>query len=90
MALEGDRKPVPFLQTPFDKMQGQFSPGPTGTQRWIAYVSDESGRYEVYVQPFPGAPSGSIGKFQVSIGGGSQPRCAGMERRSSTLLRTEK
>ena len=49
LPLFGDRQPVPFLQTQFDECQGQFSPD----GRWVAYVSDESGRYEVYVQSFP-------------------------------------
>ena len=37
--------------------------------RWLAYVSNESGRYEIYVQPFPGPG----GKRQISTGGGIQP-----------------
>ena len=46
-----DRKPIPFLQTPFNEMHGQVSPD----GRWIAYASDESGTWEVYVQTFPDA-----------------------------------
>ena len=49
----------------FDDVQGQFSPD----GHWVAYVSNESGRYEVYVQPFPGG-----GKWQVSTAGGVYPR----------------
>jgi Tol biopolymer transport system component/predicted Ser/Thr protein kinase len=63
------RKPVPYLQTPFNERQGQFSPD----GHWIAYVSDESGlnQYQIYVQSFPAG----AGKFQVSTGaGGMQPR----------------
>jgi dipeptidyl aminopeptidase/acylaminoacyl peptidase len=62
----GNRKPIPFLQSPFNEKQGQVSPD----GRWMAYASDESGRWEVYVQsfPMPGA------KRAVSIGGGDQPR----------------
>ena len=37
--------------------------------RWLAYVSDETGRFEVYVRPFPGGG----GKWLVSVGGGSEP-----------------
>jgi Tol biopolymer transport system component len=59
-------KPQAFLQTEFSEIEGQFSPD----VRWVAYVSDESGRQEVYVQPFP-TPSG---KSQISTGGGTQPR----------------
>jgi Tol biopolymer transport system component len=62
-------KPELFLRTPFNELWPAFSPD----GRWIAYVSDESGRYEVYVRPFPGeAPSGS-GKWQISTGGGGHP-----------------
>ncbi len=61
----GDRKPYPYLQTQFNEVDGVFSPD----GRWVAYSSDESGRYEIYVQAFP--LSGV--KFQVSTGGGSEP-----------------
>jgi len=61
----GDRKPLPYLQTQFNERDGAFSPD----GRWVAYVSDESGRYEIYVQAFP--LSGA--KFQVSAGGGVEP-----------------
>jgi Tol biopolymer transport system component/predicted Ser/Thr protein kinase len=62
-------KPELFLRTPFDEYDPAFSPD----GRWIAYGSNESGRYEVYVRPFPGgAPSGS-GKWQISTGGGLHP-----------------
>ena len=68
LPLTGDRKPQPVLSTAFREIQGRFSPD----GRWIAYVSDESGTgtSEVYVQSFP--PSGN--KWQISTGGGSQPR----------------
>jgi Tol biopolymer transport system component len=60
------RKPVPFLQSPFNKKVGNFSPD----VKWIAYTSDESGRDEVYVRGFPGAS----GRFQISNNGGAEPR----------------
>ena len=44
------RKAQPFLRTAFNESVPQFSPD----GRWLAYVSDESGRYEIYVQPYPG------------------------------------
>jgi WD40 repeat protein len=66
LPLAGDRKPVPFLQTPFNEAPGQFSPD----GRWVVYASDESGRREVYVAPFPGPG----GKWQISTGGGANPR----------------
>jgi Tol biopolymer transport system component len=64
-----NHKPMPYLQTPFDKRQPRFSPD----GHWIAYTSDESGprQYQIYVQSFPAG----AGKFQVSTGaGGTQPR----------------
>jgi len=66
LPLTGDRKPQSVLRTAFREIQGRFSPD----GRWIAYVSDESGTNQVYVQSFP--PSGN--KWQISTGGGSQPR----------------
>ena len=66
LPLSGDRKPIPFVNTQFGEVTGAFSPD----GRWVAYVSNESGRNEVYVAPFPGPG----GKRQVSTGGGTQPR----------------
>jgi eukaryotic-like serine/threonine-protein kinase len=56
---------VPFLSGEYNEDWARFSPD----GRWIVYESDESGKYEVYVTPFP---SGS-GKWQVSSGGGLYP-----------------
>jgi hypothetical protein len=64
--MAGDRKPIPFMTTPFRELRGQFSPD----GKWIAYTSDESGRDEVYVQSFP--ISGF--KAQVSSKGGDWVR----------------
>ena len=61
-----DRKPMQVAKTPFDELNGQFSPD----GRWVAYEASESGRFEIVVQPFPMAS----GKCQVSTGGGTQPR----------------
>ena len=66
LPMFGDRKPLRYLQNEFDSFQAVFAPG-AGR---IAYASNESGVYEVYVQPFPMAE----GKWQVSTHGGSQPR----------------
>jgi serine/threonine protein kinase/Tol biopolymer transport system component len=74
MEGNGERKPLPFLRTPFNVTQGQFRPGPEKSPKWVAYSSDESGHYEVYVRPFPGGSSGAGGKFQISNGGGVQAR----------------
>jgi len=65
LPLFGARKPFPFLQTNFEAGGAQFSPD----GRWIAYASDESGRYEIYVAPFPG-PGAS---WQISATGGLYP-----------------
>jgi Tol biopolymer transport system component len=54
------------VNTPFNERHAQFSPD----GRWVAYATNESGRYEIVVQPFPA----SAGKWQVSINGGLQPR----------------
>ena len=66
LPLTGDRQPFAFLNSEFNETHAQFSPD----GRWVAYVSDESGRAEVYVQSFPV----SGGKWQVSTGGGDQPQ----------------
>jgi len=71
--MEGDRKPIAFLRTKFNEFDGHFSPN----MRWVAYVSDESGRNEIYVRGFshvPDASSETSGKWQVSEGGGIGPR----------------
>jgi Tol biopolymer transport system component len=60
-----EQQPYPFINTPSSEMQAQFSPD----GRWLAYTSNESGRPEVYVQPFPGPG----GKWQVSKDGGFAP-----------------
>jgi serine/threonine protein kinase len=57
---------VPFLHGDFNESQGQFSPD----GRWIAYVSDESGAQQVYVQSFPTLG----GQRQISTEGGTQPQ----------------
>jgi Tol biopolymer transport system component len=69
----GDRVPIPLLTGEFNESMGRVSPD----TRWLAYVTDESGRNEVYVQPFsPGHPA-KAGKLQISTEGGSQPRWRG-------------
>ena len=64
--MDGDRKPLLLVQTNFDERDAQFSPD----GKWIAYESDESGRFEIYVQPFPGPGA----KLPVSTNGGAQVR----------------
>jgi Tol biopolymer transport system component len=66
LPTSGNQKPVEFVRTPFNESQAQFSPD----GHWVAYVSDVSGRQEIYVQR-----SGSAGTMRpVSIGPGQQPR----------------
>ncbi len=69
LPLSPNEKPYPFIQTEFEESQACFSPD----GRWVAYVSNESGRSEVYVQTFPQ----SGGKWLISTGGGGQPRWRG-------------
>jgi Tol biopolymer transport system component len=66
LPLGGNGKPQPFVRSPADESGGRFSPD--GSQ--VAYVSDESGRSQVYVRTLPGPDS----PRQVSQGGGSSPR----------------
>ncbi len=66
LPLQGDRKPVPFLQTPAIEQHTQLSPD----GRWLTYGSNESGRSEVYVQSFPSAGT----KYQLSTDGAAFPR----------------
>lgn len=58
-----ERKPVSVLRSEFDERDARFSPD----GRWIAYMSDESGRNEIYVRSFP---AGIGGKWMISQGGG--------------------
>ena len=66
LPLEGDRKPFEVVRTEFSERLAQFSPDGA----WIAYQSDKTGRFEIYVQPIPG-PGGDS---RVSIDGGAQVR----------------
>jgi eukaryotic-like serine/threonine-protein kinase len=65
LPMFGDRKPFPVAQSPAIDYYGTLSPD----GKWAAYESDESGRGEIYVVPFPGPG----GKWQVSTAGGLQP-----------------
>jgi Tol biopolymer transport system component len=66
LPLDGDHKPIPFAQSTFNEDAPQFSPD----GKWIAYSSDETGRPEIFVQPFPATG----GKWQVSDQGGELPK----------------
>ncbi len=65
LPLSGEGEPIPFLTTETEERQPAFSPD----VRWMAYVSNESGSHEIYVQAFPV----SGGKWQVSTAGGYRP-----------------
>jgi Tol biopolymer transport system component len=74
LPVVGDRTPSLFLQAPFREAAGVFSPD----GRWVAFMSNESGRQEIYLRPFvpPGATgkaAGAAGQWQVSTAGGIYP-----------------
>ncbi|HSD72286.1 MAG TPA: protein kinase [Thermoanaerobaculia bacterium] len=66
LSLEGSPKAEPFIHTQFDETRAVFSPD----GKRVAYVSNESGREEIYVTSFPG----HAGRRQVSTAGGTRPR----------------
>jgi serine/threonine-protein kinase len=65
LPLEGDRTPEAVLVTPFNESSPQISPD----GQWLAYVSDQSGRNEVYVRRWPGGSA----EWQISTNGGTEP-----------------
>ena len=69
LGAKGDSAAAKGLATKSNETNGQISPD----GKWVAYASDESGAWEVYVTSFPGA----AGKWQVSRGGGVEPRWRG-------------
>jgi WD40-like Beta Propeller Repeat len=66
VASPQDRSPLPIVQSRADEQDAHFSPD----GRWVAYTSNESGREEIVVLPYP-KPGG---KYQISAGGGNSPR----------------
>jgi serine/threonine-protein kinase len=66
LSMEGERTSQPLFQSQFTEYQGMIS----ADGHWIAYESDESGRFEVYVRPFPNVEEG---KWQISSDGGTEP-----------------
>jgi Tol biopolymer transport system component len=70
LPLTGERQPYPLLNSEFDEYRAQLS----ADGHWLAYVSDESGSYEVYMQPF--TADGKLGgaKQRISTSGGNHPR----------------
>jgi dipeptidyl aminopeptidase/acylaminoacyl peptidase len=69
VTVDGEKKRELITQTQFNELQPQISPD----GRWISYMSDESGRYEIYVRPFSVSPQQG-GKIKVSEGGGTEAR----------------
>jgi hypothetical protein len=63
----GNAKPTPYLRTKFNEWNARFSPEPS--PRWVAYQSDKTGRYEVYIQAFPEPRA----EFPISTAGGQYP-----------------
>ncbi len=72
LPMQGLRRPEPFLASPFNEIQGQVS----DSNRWMAYSSDETGTYEVYIRAFPTAGNARA----VSVGGGTEPHWRRDER----------
>ena len=66
LPLQGERRTQPLVQTPDTERNADISPN----GRWLAYESNESGEFEVYVRPFPNV---NDGRWQVSAGGGTVP-----------------
>jgi serine/threonine-protein kinase len=66
LELDGTRRVTPLVQSPFTERNGIVSPD----GRWLAYEANDSGRFEVYVRPFPDVSSGHS---QVSTNGGTRP-----------------
>jgi serine/threonine-protein kinase len=66
LTLGGIRRVTPLLQTPFDELSGAISPD----GHWLAYETNSSGQFEVWVRPFPNTSSA---KYQISSSGGARP-----------------
>jgi Tol biopolymer transport system component len=73
LPLSGDKKAFPFLNSASNEIEAKLSPD----GKWLAYASDETGRYEIYVQTFAlggsHEPPERRGKWQVSANGGTLP-----------------
>jgi serine/threonine-protein kinase len=67
LSMEGKRERKLLLQDKYS----EFNPGISTGGRWVAYASNESGKPEIYVRPFPDVNGG---KWQISTGGGTRPR----------------
>jgi serine/threonine protein kinase/Tol biopolymer transport system component len=65
LPMTGERKPYPFAETQFNEHSARISPD----GKWVAFVSDQTGRPEIYVQRWQGGE-----RIQISNNGGSQPK----------------
>jgi hypothetical protein len=68
--VPGNAKPTPYRQTEFNEWNARFSPEPS--PHWVAYQSDKTGRYDVYISAFPEPRA----EFQISTAGGQYPQWA--------------
>jgi serine/threonine-protein kinase len=66
LTLDGSHRVTPLLQTPFDELRGVISPD----GHWLAYESDSSGQFEIWVRPFPNT---NVAQYQISTSGGTRP-----------------
>ena len=69
LTLDGSHRVTPLLQTPFDELRGIISPD----GHWLAYESNSSGQFEIWVRPFPNT---SVAQYQISTSGGTRPAWA--------------
>ena len=76
LPLTGDRTPRPLLASEYDDTGTQLSPD----GRWLAYRSDVSGTYEIYLQSFTADGHAGPAKIRVTQQGGAQPRFRGDSR----------
>jgi eukaryotic-like serine/threonine-protein kinase len=67
LALGGEPKASPFIESPFDKAQARISPD----GRWIAYATNDSGQHQIVVQSFPDP---NVGRWQITAQGGVEPK----------------
>jgi serine/threonine-protein kinase len=66
LALDGQHQVHPLVQTPFDERNGIVSPD----RQWLAYEANDTGRFEIYIRPFPDT---TRGRWPASTSGGTQP-----------------
>jgi serine/threonine-protein kinase len=81
LTLDGSHRVTPLLQTPFDELRGDISPD----GHWLAYESNSSGQFEIWVRPFPNT---SVAEYQISTSGGTRPAWAHTAKSCSSWART--